>query len=99
MTSVRGQDLMDRAFPELTAKSSLVLVVARSDGRLSYEDKEAAARLADAFQPNEGEKSPVLKVMSIRDARCSARSSSVATTRKGPGGVGNSAIDASHGGR
>src|SRR5262245_45720267 len=68
MTSVRGEELMKEAFPDLTAKSSVVLVVARPDGRLTDEDKEVAARLAMMFKtPKEGEKSPVLSVLSYKE--------------------------------
>ena len=47
MTSVRGEELQDKTFPELTSKSNVVLVVARPDGRLTDEDKDVAVRLAD----------------------------------------------------
>jgi RND superfamily putative drug exporter len=67
MTSVRGQELMKEAFPDLTDKSSVVLVVARPDGHLSDDDKEVSARLAAAFTPKEGDKSPVLSVLSYKE--------------------------------
>jgi putative drug exporter of the RND superfamily len=75
MTSVRGEELMNKAFPELTAKSSVVLVVARPGARLSDADKEVAARLAatftpkdgqNTFTPKNGQKSPIQSVMSYR---------------------------------
>ncbi len=67
MTSVRGEKLMAKAFPELTAKSNVVLVVERPDGRLTDKDQEIAAQLADLFTPKEGEKSPVLSVLSYKE--------------------------------
>ncbi len=63
MTSVRGEELLEKAFPELASKSNVVLVVARPDGRLSDEDKAVALRLADRFTPKPGEKTPVASVM------------------------------------
>ena len=67
MTSVRGEELMKEAFPDLTAKSNVVLVVARPDSRLSDDDKDVAARLAAMFTPKEGEKSPVVSVLSYKE--------------------------------
>ena len=56
MTSVRGEDLLEKAFPELASKSTVVLVVARPNGELTDEDKAVALRLADMFTPKPGEK-------------------------------------------
>ncbi len=63
MTSVRGEELFEKAFPDLASKSSVVLVVARSDGRLTEADLKIAGDLADEFTPKPGEKSPVTSVM------------------------------------
>ena len=67
MTSVRGEELLEKAFPELASKSSVVLVVARPDGELTDEDKAVALRLADMFTPKPGEKTPVASVMTHDD--------------------------------
>ncbi len=64
LTSVRGEELLRESFPELATKSSIVLVVARPEGRLRDEDKDMAVHLAEMFAPKEGEKSPVASVMS-----------------------------------
>jgi putative drug exporter of the RND superfamily len=68
LPSVEGQRIFKEAFPEQASKSNIVLIVARSDGRLTEEDKAIALRLADEFKPPnqpvaEG-KSPVSSVMS-----------------------------------
>ena len=56
MTSVRGEELLAKTFPDMTAKSNMVLVVARPDRELSDDDKAIAIRLADMFTPKPGEK-------------------------------------------
>ncbi len=63
MTSVRGEGLLAETFPENLAKSNVVLVVARPNGRLTDDDKAVALRLAETFTPKEGETSPVLSVL------------------------------------
>ena len=67
MTSVRGEELLEKAFPELASKSSVVLVVARSDGELTDADKAVALRMADMFTPKPDEKTPVASVMTHDD--------------------------------
>ncbi|MGO9109199.1 MAG: MMPL family transporter [Thermoguttaceae bacterium] len=67
MTSVRGEELLEKAFPELASKSTVVLVVARSDGELTDRDKAVALRLADRFTPKPDEKTPVSSVMTHDD--------------------------------
>ncbi len=49
MTSVRGEKLLEEAFPEVEHKSSLVLVVAREDGELHNGDNDAVDTLIDYF--------------------------------------------------
>jgi putative drug exporter of the RND superfamily len=66
MTSVRGTELLERDFPELPSKSSVVLVFARSDGELTDEDQATALRLKDMFSPKPGE-NPVMSVATFDD--------------------------------
>jgi RND superfamily putative drug exporter len=66
-TSVRGQRLLEEAFPDHICKSQLVLVVARDHGKLSERDYEVADALLDEFTPTEkNTDSPVAKVLSYR---------------------------------
>ncbi len=50
MTSAQGQALIRRAFPEDQAKSQIVLVLARQDGRLGPADLTVAEKLARTFR-------------------------------------------------
>ena len=63
MTSVRGEELLEKTFPDLASKSNVVLVVARPDGKLTNADKAVIIRLADEFTPGPGTKSPVASVL------------------------------------
>ncbi|MEI8374430.1 MAG: MMPL family transporter [Planctomycetota bacterium] len=67
LSSVRGTELLEKAFPEMTAKSTVVLVAARPDSELTDEDKAVALRLADMFTPKPDEKTPVSLVMTHED--------------------------------
>src|SRR5208283_3958847 len=67
MTSVRGEELLEKAFPDLASKSSVVLVVARADGELTEQDKAIALRVAHWFTPKPDEKTPVSSVMTHDD--------------------------------
>ena len=67
MTSVRGEALLAEAFPDRTAKSNIVLVVARADGKLTDEDEAIARRLADQFTPKPGEKTLISSVLTPDD--------------------------------
>jgi len=49
-TTVRGAELLARAFPDDRAKSQIVLVFARQDQALTVEDRELAFRLAGRFE-------------------------------------------------
>lgn len=51
MTSVVGERLLGAAFPGGAAKSQVVLIVARGDGRLRGDDYEIVDRLVDRFSP------------------------------------------------
>ena len=68
MTSVRGERLLDAAFPDVLAKSQVVLVAARSDGPLQVADYEVADRLADRFAPGENVAQPIVGMLSHRTA-------------------------------
>jgi RND superfamily putative drug exporter len=65
LPSVRGGELLEKAFPDLASKSTVVLVVARADGELTDEDKAVALRLADDFAPKPG--TPIATVMTHKD--------------------------------
>ncbi len=54
MTSVRGEALLDAAFPEALSKSQVVVVAARGDGRLTDEDFSVIDRVVDRFSPEAG---------------------------------------------
>ena len=82
MTSVRGQRLLEAAFPDSFFKSKLVLVVARSDGPLENPDFELADRLVRHFTPAEGEDSPIVDVRSHQSPVIGKR----LINRPGPGG-------------
>ncbi len=71
MTSVRGQELQEAAFPEDLAKSEVVFVVARGDGELSDADRAAASRVValaekvrDGLASTEGSPNPILRILS-----------------------------------
>jgi RND superfamily putative drug exporter len=67
MTSVRGAELLEKAFPEWAFKSNVVLVVARPDGELTDADKAVALRLADFYRSNPEAKKFVSMVMTHDD--------------------------------
>ena len=50
MTSVRGTELLHRAFPGTRAKSQLVVVVARTEAHLEPSDLTVVEQIAEAFQ-------------------------------------------------
>ncbi len=57
MTSVRGEQLLETAFPDALSKSQVALVVARANGKLRAADFEVADRLLEQFTPNREESS------------------------------------------
>lgn len=68
MTSVRGQELLDRAFPDALAKSQVAIVVSRSDGKLQEADFQVADRLIRRFTPKPGnERSQITDVWSYEN--------------------------------
>jgi RND superfamily putative drug exporter len=64
MTSVRGERLLEDAFPEALSRSSIIVVVARTDGALQDADYAVADALVDALTPAENTGSPILRVLS-----------------------------------
>lgn len=62
MTSVRGEKLLNRAFPNDRDKSQLVFVVARRTERLKAADFAVVDRLVDEFSPKPGDDGPILDV-------------------------------------
>jgi RND superfamily putative drug exporter len=67
LTSVRGDQLMAKAFPDLASKGNIVFVVARPDGPLTDGDLAWANKISEEFGPKEGVKSPVSNVVSYDD--------------------------------
>lgn len=53
MTSVRGEKLLEEAFPDNFSKSQVAIVVARSQGKLTEADYAIMDRLIKAFPPSE----------------------------------------------
>ncbi|MBN2475868.1 MAG: MMPL family transporter [Pirellulales bacterium] len=51
MTSVRGEKLLEAAFPDVLSKSQVALIVARAEGNLQSRDFEVADRLRRRFDP------------------------------------------------
>lgn len=66
MTSVRGERLQEKAFPEELSRSDAVLVVARDDGPLRPGDYAVADALVDAFPPGDEGQTPILRVLSYQ---------------------------------
>jgi len=64
MSSVRGAKLLKRAFPDINAKSEVVVVVARPGGALRQADYAAADRLVQKLTPANEPSSPVTSVWS-----------------------------------
>ena len=63
MTSVRGERLLDAAFPEKLAKSQVVLIVARNDGPLTEADFAVADALSQRYAPKEDDNGLVVSVL------------------------------------
>ncbi len=62
MTSVRGERLLQRAFPDSKGKSQIALIVERPDGPLRAADLEIADSLASRFAPDAAHGLPVVGV-------------------------------------
>ena len=74
MTSVRGEELIRRAFPDQEDKSDVVLVVARAHGRLQRADRAIADQLAREFAPkNKDKKGLIAAVRTARDKAIGAK--------------------------
>ena len=67
MPSRVGEDILEKAFPEMAFKSTIALVLARPDAQLTENDKAVALRLAETFAPKPGEKTPVSSVLTHED--------------------------------
>ena len=67
MTSVRGEQLLARAFPDNKSKSQVVMVLERPDGALTPADYGVADRLAEKFQPGRDATLPIIDIWT-RDA-------------------------------
>jgi RND superfamily putative drug exporter len=66
MTSVRGEKLLERAFPEQLARSSVALVFARRGGALKEADYRAIDGWVERYTPKPGQSSPVVGVWSYQ---------------------------------
>jgi len=66
MMSVRGERLLEAAFPDVLSKSQVALVVARPGGALKRSDYRIADRLVEEFTPPEGDEGPITGVLSHR---------------------------------
>jgi RND superfamily putative drug exporter len=66
MTSVRGESLRQKAFPDVHQKSQVVLVVARPGGALRDADYAVADQLAQALTPASEDSGPVTSVHSYQ---------------------------------
>ena len=81
-TSVRGEKLLDRAFPIELAKSQIVVIVARPGGPLTPGDFEVADLLVREFTPQDPSQGPVFNVWSHRTDVFGRK----LTSREGPAG-------------
>jgi len=68
MTSVRGQTLLEEAFPNSAFKSQIVLVVSRRGKKLAGADYEVASRLLEKLRPGIGPGKPITNVWSYDDS-------------------------------
>lgn len=62
MTSVRGEQLLARAFPNAKSKSQVALVIERPDGPLQPADYKVANRLAEKFKAGTEPRLPIADV-------------------------------------
>lgn len=66
MTSVRGERLLEAAFPEGLSKSQIAIVVARTDGPLNAFDFAVADRLERLLTPPADRPSPITHIWSYQ---------------------------------
>jgi RND superfamily putative drug exporter len=64
MTSVRGRNLLEQAFPEQLTRSSVALVFARHNGAITEADYEAIDRFIARYSPTSDHTTPVVSVWS-----------------------------------
>ena len=81
-TSVRGEKLLDRAFPVELAKSQVVVIVARPGGPLTPADLAIADLLVREFTPKTPDEGPVFDVWSHQTEVFGRK----LTSREGPAG-------------
>lgn len=83
MTSVRAERLLAQAFPEGKAKSQMVLIVSRADGRLTRADLAVADHLAQLFQSPATADLPVQRVLTHHDKLLGRRLVSQVSSERG----------------
>jgi RND superfamily putative drug exporter len=66
MSSVRGERLLEAAFPEGLSRSQVAIVVARPDGRLNALDFAVAERLEHLLTPSRDHPSPITHLWSYQ---------------------------------
>ncbi len=64
--SVQAEKLRAAAFGEANAQSDVVIVMARRDGPLTEQDLDFSEVITNAYQPKEGEESPVVNIIGPR---------------------------------
>ncbi len=64
--SVQAEKLRAAAFGEANAQSDVVIVMARRDGPLTEQDLDFSEVITNAYQPKEGEVSPVVNIIGPR---------------------------------
>lgn len=82
MTSVRGDKLLAKAFPDELARSAVVLVFARQGGPLVEADFRAIDRFTQLYTPTAGRAGPVVAVWSYQTEVLGRK----LTSRAGPHG-------------
>jgi len=66
VASVQAEKLRAAAFGEANAQSDVVIVMARRDGPLTDQDLDFSEVITGAYQPKEGEQSPIVNIIGPR---------------------------------